>query len=95
MGSGETMNDPLLDGCLITLEQTRDELEDIERRLARRHGIDGSAGDVRQTLIDMIRSGAIVEDELVADWHGAYCSYLDWMANPTAPDTNAEKPRQP
>jgi hypothetical protein len=71
------MND--LDGCVITFEQTRAELEDIERQLAHRHGIEGDTLAIRKALIEMTRSETIIEDELVADWLGSYASYLDWV----------------
>jgi hypothetical protein len=70
-----------LDGCIVTFEQTQAELEDIERQLAHRHGIEGDTLAIRKALIEMIRSGAIIEDELVADWLGAHASYLDWLRN--------------
>jgi cytosine/adenosine deaminase-related metal-dependent hydrolase len=62
------------EGCVITFDQAKEELEEIERKLARRQGI---KRQVRRTLIEQIRNGTLVEDELVAQWHDAYSSYLD------------------
>jgi hypothetical protein len=65
-----------LQDCAVTFDEIRDELEDIERALARRFGIRGAA--VRRRLIEMDDDGQLVEDDLVADWHEAYSSYLAW-----------------
>jgi hypothetical protein len=64
-----------LDGEMKTFESTRDQLEDIERQLAGRHNI---RRQVRPTLIAMDRAGELPEDELVADWHDVYASYLNY-----------------
>lgn len=63
------------EGCVMTFDQVKEELEEIERNLARRQGI---KRQVRRTLIEQIRNGTLVEDELVAQWHDAYSSYLEW-----------------
>jgi hypothetical protein len=72
----------IYDGEIRTFEMALAELEKIEAELAARHDI---ANDVRQTLMARIKSGAIVEDELVADWHDAYASYLNFLRHQDAP----------
>lgn len=63
------------DDFVVTFDQVKSDLEQLERKLARRHGIRKL---IRPTLLQRIRSGAIEEDDLVCQWHAAYCSYLEW-----------------
>lgn len=62
--------------CAETFEQTRAKLEELERTIAMAHGI---VGNRRLQIIARIKSGALREDETLADWHAAYCSYQDWL----------------
>ena len=71
-----------LTDCFVTPEQTREELEDLESQLAQIYHLEGSIEEIRQQLISLDLTGQLVEDELVADWHGAYASFLDWQQNP-------------
>jgi hypothetical protein len=73
-----------LDGCVVTFDEIRDELIEIERKLAQRLGI---RKQIRRTLIEMIRSGSLVEDEVVAQWHSTYAIYLDWTQSDCYEDT--------
>lgn len=79
-----------LSECVVTFEQTREELEEIERRLAERYELRGKP--IRLALIEMDKKGLLREDELVADWHEAYSSYLDWVQ---ATRKLADKPPPP
>ena len=63
------------DYFVVTFDQVKSELEQLERKLARRHGI---RKQIHQTLVRRIHSGAIEEDDLVCQWHALYCSYLEW-----------------
>ena len=63
------------EGCVETFERTKDRLEEVERRLAVRLEI---RKNVRCQLIARDRGGLLVEDELVAEWHDLYASYLEW-----------------
>lgn len=63
--------------CLVTREQTEARLVLVESELADRLGI---RENVRHTLIQLDKSNELVEDELVADWHDLYASYLDWVS---------------
>jgi hypothetical protein len=71
-----------LTDCFVTPEQTREELEELESQLARIYKLEGSVEEIRQQLISLNLAGQLVEDELVADWHGAYASFLDWQRHP-------------
>lgn len=64
--------------CFITFEQSQAELEGIEKKLAARLGIQEN---VRETLILLDKNNKLVEDDLVADWHSALSSYLDYLEN--------------
>lgn len=88
MGIGEGMERVLqeqsemmteLDGCVRTPEQTVEQLEEIERRLALEYGIRGR--NVRKALIERDRAGLLPEDELVADWHDLYSSHLNYLSH--------------
>jgi hypothetical protein len=70
------------DAEIMTFERALAQLEKIEAELAARHNI---TSDVRQTLMARMKSGAIVEDELVADWHDAYASYLNFLRHQDTP----------
>jgi len=72
------MND--LDGCVVTFEQTRTELEAVEQRLAERLQIKSKC--IRCALIEMDIKNILDEDELVRDWRSSYSSYIDWLENP-------------
>jgi hypothetical protein len=62
--------------CLSTFEMVRDELQDVERRLAQRLKIRRA---VRRELFALDRCGKLVEDELVNRWHELYASYIDYV----------------
>jgi hypothetical protein len=68
----DELNDP---ECVETFEKTRDRLEEVERRLGVELNI---RRNVRRELIARDRQGLLVENDLVADWHDLYASYLDW-----------------
>lgn len=59
--------------CVVTLTQLRDQLEHVEEQLAQRHHI---KFDIRRELVARIKRGALVEDELLAQWHDLYANYL-------------------
>jgi hypothetical protein len=65
-----------LDGEVVPFELAEQRLVRLERKLAARHGI---TQDIRQTLIARDQEGQLVEDELVADWHDAYASYINFL----------------
>ena len=66
-----------LDGLVFeTREQNAAELIAIETVLAARLGL---TGDVRAHLIQIDRDNALVEDDVVADWHRVYSSFVDWQ----------------
>lgn len=67
------------DDCVVTFEQTKASLEAVEVKLADRLGLQGS--NVREQLLSLDRDNRLVEDELVADWHGFLASYLDWLSH--------------
>jgi len=64
------------DGCIITFEQAKKELEEIECSLAKRYGI---KKEVRSTLIELTQRDELVEDKLVSQWHAAYSCYSEWV----------------
>jgi hypothetical protein len=61
---------------VVTFDDTRDELEAIERQLAVQLDL---RGHIRIRLIELDKAGKLIEDEVVAAWHRAYTSYLDWI----------------
>jgi hypothetical protein len=66
-----------LDGCVVSFEQTKEELEHLERVLAQRHHL-AAGRTLRATLIAMDMVGGLGDDEVVADWRAAHTSFLDW-----------------
>lgn len=62
--------------CYVSFEQSKAELEEIEKQLAQRLNL---TGDIRAQLIALAKSGELVEDDLVQDWHGAYAGYVDYI----------------
>ena len=73
--------------CIRTFDQTREELEAIERTLADRLGI---RRHVRRKLLELELAGRLVEDEFVREWQAIYSRYLDW-----AEDFEAEESPRP
>lgn len=65
-----------LEGCVITFEQTWNELERLENMLAARYKL---YNRVRAQLIEMDRAGKLPEDEIVIQWRATYTSFLDWI----------------
>ena len=53
------------DGLIVTFEQTKIELEQIEAKLAELHKI---SGNVRQELHELVKRNDFEETELVQDW---------------------------
>lgn len=62
--------------CIVTFEQTKERLENIEQELAKRLNI---KDNIRETLIKLDMDNKLIEDELVAEWYCAYSSYLDYL----------------
>lgn len=60
--------------CVVTFDQIKERLESLEKILAQRFGI---LENVRATLVVMDITNTLVEDEVVAEWHSAYSSYLN------------------
>lgn len=72
----------MIDGIVPhTRQDAEKEIEELEQQIARRFNI---KSDVRATIIQMVRDGKMVEDELVADWHDAFTMLRDLDA-PTYP----------
>lgn len=67
--------------CFETFENTCNKLEAIEKLLAQRLNLQGNA---REELLTLDKQNLLVEDEVVADWHDLYASYLDWIDYNTA-----------
>ena len=67
-----------LAGCLVTFEDTQRELDDIEPLLALELGV--AVTKVRNELLTREANGVLKHSQLIADWHQAYSSYLDWIA---------------
>jgi hypothetical protein len=63
-----------LEDCIVTFEQVRDQLEAVEKQLAHRLGL--QSPEVRRELIARDQRNELFEDELVAEWHDLYSSYL-------------------
>lgn len=70
----DSLND-LAPECFETFEDVKEELEAVERELARRLKL---RRPIRRTLIALDRANKLDEDELVARWHELYSSYADW-----------------
>jgi hypothetical protein len=72
----EDLNPELEDwsDCFVSFEQSKANLEAIEKQLGERLGL---TGDIRVQLIALDRSNNLAEDSLVQDWHGALCAYLN------------------
>jgi hypothetical protein len=61
------------------LIETATELKRLELLIAERHSISGEITDIRKSIIERLRSGTLVEDELVAEWNFTYSCYLDFL----------------
>jgi hypothetical protein len=66
---------------VVTFEQTRDDLEEVERKIGVALNIRGTRGHIRRELLRLDREGALVETKLVAEWYDLFASYLDWTRN--------------
>jgi len=64
---------------VVTYERAKAELEAIEAKLAARYGL---SGNVRSQLIEKDMANDLHEDEVVADWHGAFSWYLQYTEIP-------------
>lgn len=73
-----------LDGLIVTRENAEQRLFEIEQQLATRLSI---TGDVRAALMELDRAGKLIEDELVADWHDAYASVVNFEDCDQVPNT--------
>lgn len=60
------------DSCIVTFEDDKRRLKEIEAKLARRFNL---RWRVRHQLLKMDRANLLVEDELVADWYDALANY--------------------
>lgn len=61
-----------IDSCIVTFEDDKRHLKEIETKLARRFNL---RWRVRHQLLKMDRTNLLVEDELVADWYDALAVY--------------------
>lgn len=62
-----------------TLANVKRDLVEIERQLAARLGLEWPVANIREIIIKRARTGDLVEDELVAQWHELYAWYKDFM----------------
>lgn len=62
--------------CVVTFADCVRDLEAVETKLAARFNL---TGNIRNQLIAMDRANNLLEDELVADWHDLYSSYMEWI----------------
>lgn len=60
------------DSCIVTFEDDKRRLKEIETKLARRFNL---RWRVHHQLLQMDRANLLEEDELVADWHDARTAY--------------------
>lgn len=65
--------------CIQTYQMMYDALIAVEQKLATRFKFDTNDHQlIRQKLIEMDKKNELVEDEVVADWHDLYSSFVDW-----------------
>lgn len=62
--------------CIQHVDLNLARLQAIEAQLAERLGLIPNF-NIREQLVVLDLGGQLIEDELVADWHEAYSSYLD------------------
>lgn len=75
------------EGCIVmTFEDTKQLLDEVEQKLAEREGLHGN--NIHEQLIALDKAGKLVEDNLVADWYDALAWHNDWHRNA---DDNATK----
>lgn len=63
--------------CIETFDSSCRRLKEVEDILAIRYGI--TSGSITQQLIELDEKNLFVEDDIVADWHSAYCAYCSWF----------------
>ena len=68
--------------CVETFEGVREALEAVERRLAEELRI--PVRNIRKHLYAKTRNGTLLETSLVAEWHGRYAAYADWVSEAQA-----------
>ena len=68
-----------LEECIVTLEDTRRELDQIETLLASELGV--ARARVRHELLTREVNGMLKHSQLIADWHQTYSCYLDWLTH--------------
>ena len=61
--------------CITTPEQTKEELEFLEKRLGFQLGI---KGDIRSQLLEMESNGLLSHSDDVKQWQQTYASHIDW-----------------
>lgn len=67
---------PDLDAPVVTMEQTRQELEALEQELAKELGIESR---FRMNLLLMEMRGEIPNTDLAKRWQQTYDSWMDWL----------------
>jgi hypothetical protein len=69
------------EGCeLDTFESCKASLERVEHQIAEKLGI---KNHFRYELMRRDLANTLVEDELVADWHQLYATYISWLVGTT------------
>jgi hypothetical protein len=65
-----------------SLEDIKNKLIEVEQKLAKRLRLRARQKPfVRQILFILDAKNKLVEDELVAEWHDCYSSYMDKLRN--------------
>jgi len=83
--NGEAMSGNLVEqDCVQTFDQVKDELEQVENKLARQLNL--RSQDVRGQLFALARQEKLVEDDLVKRWHELYAVYADWLRHDPPPE---------
>jgi hypothetical protein len=72
-----------------TFEDLKAELIQVEAAIASAHGVKG-----RLAILSQVKSGKLVEDDLVAQWNALYSAFMQWCGPPLVADQDSfEKDR--
>lgn len=68
-----------LTSCLVTFQDTVQELLQLEQKLALQYNLTGSENKIHNRLVRMYKNDQLSESELLSNWEQSYASYVDWL----------------
>jgi len=68
-----------LTACIVTFQDTVQELLQLEQKLALQYNLTGSENKIHNRLVHMHKNHQLFHSELLFDWEQTYSNYLDWL----------------